>query len=83
MATAKGKSPEPESGKSLANLLSGLHTSDNMNVLHINRIDFSTINTKVTFSEYKAYDDTNLVSLVPYDCCRMPLSNRLKVSMTS
>ncbi|KAI9564907.1 hypothetical protein GHT06_008648 [Daphnia sinensis] len=46
MATAKGKSPEPESGNSLANLLSGMHMSDNMNTLHTNGIDFSTVNTK-------------------------------------
>ncbi|KAK4020155.1 GTP-binding protein 1 [Daphnia magna] len=46
MATAKGKSPEPESGNSLANLLSGMHMGDNVNVLHTNGIDFSTVNTK-------------------------------------
>ncbi|XP_057369884.1 GTP-binding protein 1-like [Daphnia carinata] len=46
MATAKGKSPEPESGNSLANLLSGMHTSDNVNTLHTNGIDFSTVNKK-------------------------------------
>lgn len=53
MATAKGKSPEPESGNSLANLLSGMHMGDNVNVLHTNGIDFSTVNTKVMrFSTY-------------------------------
>ncbi|XP_046649779.1 GTP-binding protein 1-like isoform X2 [Daphnia pulicaria] len=47
MATAKEKSVEPENGNnSLANLLSGLHTSDNVNSLHTNGIDFSSVNTK-------------------------------------
>lgn len=47
MATAKEKSPETEGVNSLANLLSGLHTSDNVKVLHNNGIDFSSVNKKV------------------------------------
>lgn len=46
-ATAKEKSPETENVNSLAHLLSGLHTTDNVNILHTNGIDFSSVNTKV------------------------------------
>ncbi len=53
MATAKEKSVEPENGNnSLANLLSGLHTSDNVNSLHTNGLDFSSVNTKVICKKY-------------------------------
>ena len=47
MASAKEKSPETENVNCLANLLSGLHTADNLNTLHDNGIDFSSVNTKV------------------------------------
>lgn len=48
-AAAKEKSPETENVNSLAHLLSGLHTTDNANILHSNGIDFSTVNNKVMF----------------------------------